>query len=232
VSTETKTYDTIGGLRADLPNLPEGAEIRDCEGFLIDRTAAGGMVGTYAPYTATYETPEPVTIDPKTVKAGDTVTLESDELVANIAGRVTDIQHDHGAWTIYLALGVMGHSTPFVVGVGTSWTLTAHTPAPKPEWAPGTSGTATLNNLVSGTSSPGLRAMRTLRAGVYGFALENGLTIADNATTYSVSDFVPDEGRPKATREQVLAAVRESWTNDRGWEGTTDAVMALIEGKS
>jgi hypothetical protein len=89
-------------------------------------------------------------IDPAAVKAGDTVTLESDELVANVAGRVTDIQHDHGAWTVYLALGVMGHSTPFVVGVGTSWTLTDHQPAPEPEWEPGTVYSARL----AGASDP------------------------------------------------------------------------------
>jgi hypothetical protein len=132
MSTHTKTYDNVGALRAALRGLPEGAVIKDRDGDVIPGEGVQHLEGAYAPYTVTYDAPEPVTIDPEDVKAGDTVTLDSDELGATVAGRVTDIQHDHGAWTIYLTLGVMGHSTPFVVGVGTSWRLTDHQPAPKP----------------------------------------------------------------------------------------------------
>src|SRR5690606_5364663 len=104
-------------------------------------------------------------------------------------------------------------------------------PEPEPEWKPGTTGTATLNNLVGGNSAVGLRAMRTLRDGVYGFALENGLSIADDATTYSVSDFVPDEPRPLPTREQVKAALEPGWGRD-SITAMVDAVLALLRGES
>jgi hypothetical protein len=38
--------------------------------------------------------------------------------------------------------------------------------------------------------------------------------------------------RPLPTREQVLEVVEETWHNDRGFHGTTDAVMALLRGES
>jgi hypothetical protein len=104
-------------------------------------------------------------------------------------------------------------------------------PEPEPEWKPGTPGTATLNNRVSGISSPGLRAMRTVRDGVYGFALENGLSIADDATTYSVTGFVPDEPRPLPTRGQVKAALEPGWARD-SITAMADAVLALLRGES
>lgn len=85
-----------------------------------------------------------------------------------------------------------------------------------PEWAPGTTGTATLNNLVSGNSAVGLRAVRTgSQESRPGFALENGMHITDDSSTYSVSDFVPDEPRTLPTEAELTEAMYGVVTNLR-----------------
>ena len=300
--------------------------------------------------------------DAADVRKHDVVTLASDELGASVSARATDVQRDDviqpPVTTIYLTLGVMGHSTPISVGGGCSWTfvsatrelpdvlpgtaghatvrgepfqtvmrcqssdgdfwttpsavsgarqhrddlvvdfvpfataptvdvkeladvahdvlagpmyeashaamavaeaievyltghgytpapatVTIHQPAPEPEpeWKPGTTGRATLHNLVSGLSSVDLRAMRTLRDGVYGFAFANGLSIADDATTYSVSDFVPDAQTP--AREHLAGALANHYgdrdnlgdadlSTQQAYLNDADAVLALLRGES
>lgn len=74
------------------------------------------------------------------VKVGDTVTLRKDSTGAEARGAV-NVLYDAGgdAWDV----GVSGFGPTFrVPGL---WTLTAHQPAPAPEWEPGTVGTATIS---------------------------------------------------------------------------------------
>lgn len=147
-------------------------------------------------------------IDPSTVKAGDTVTLTKGE--TSVRGPVTGISYAGGGeWDF--RVGEESYRRTGHIGL---WAVTAHQPAPEsePEWEPGTTGTATLNNRVTGNSAVGLRAMRTAsREGVPGFALENGLSISDDAVTYSVSDFVPDEPRPLPTRDDLARIMHDDY---------------------
>jgi hypothetical protein len=182
MSTETKTYETIDALRADLPNLPVDAKIRDCEGFLIDRAAAGGMVGTYAPYTVTYEVDradlwaakdalqaevaaEVFPIDPAavaiTLKSGDYIEAESDD--TKIGGKVSHVTERGFVAIEHLGEFAIHHITSSPLPSGyRMFALTAHQPAPEPEpeWEPGTVADITVH--------PGgvLRAVRA-RVGDY-----------------------------------------------------------------
>jgi hypothetical protein len=169
------------------------------------------------------------TIDPTAVKAGDTVTLSADE--TSTRGPVKDIQYAGGGeWDVWIA----NHAHPFRTGRIGLWAVTAHQPAPKPEWKPGTTGTATLNNLVGGNAAVGMRVMRFSNDGG-GFVTETGLSVLDSATTYSVSDFVPDEDRPLPTREERAQVVDLliAFSNDRAdeWD-TADKILALLRGES
>lgn len=175
----------------------------------------------------------PAPLDPAkvaiTLKGGDYIEAESDG--TKIGGKVSHVTERGFVAIEHLGEFAVHHITASPLPEGyRMFVLTAHTPAPEPEpkWEPGTAGTATLNNRVSGNSSVGLRAMRTLRDDVYGFAFANGLTVTDDATTYSVTDFVPDEPRPLPTRDEV----HELITNGDGCCDTTDVVMALLRGEA
>lgn len=146
-----------------------------------------------------------------------------------------------GSTSSHTTVSVRAHSSEYVLVSATREV---------PEWEPGTVGTATLNNLVSGNSSVGLRAMRTLHDGVFGFALENGLTINDDSTPYSVSDFAPDGSKTTlrvtktVTREELadalarhygdhdsLAAVGEPSTRQNYLDDAA-TILALLGGES
>jgi len=67
---------------------------------------------------------------------------------------------------------------------------------PVPEIEPGATGTATLNNLVSGLGALDMRVMRVEWDGMHGFATQTGRIVVDGSTMWSVSDFVPDATAP------------------------------------
>lgn len=121
---------------------------------------------------------------------------------------------------------------------------TAHQPAPEPEpeWKPGTTGTATLNSLVSGASSLGMRAMRVIdEDGTGSFVFENSKWIRDDATTWSVSDFVP--ATEALNREHLAGALAHRYgdhdnlgdtspSTQQDYLNDADAVLALLRGES
>lgn len=75
----------------------------------------------------------PAPLDPRKVKAGDTVTLVGTK--AKIEGEVEDVQKDTDALVI-----IQIDNLRFRVTGDDAWLLTAHQPAPEPEpeWKPGT----------------------------------------------------------------------------------------------
>jgi hypothetical protein len=111
---------------------------------------------------------------------------------------------------------------------------TAHQPAPEPEpeWQPGTTGTATINNV------PGARV---LRAGVEGvmtwWVAQDGCKYDDS----EVTDFVPDAETP--SREHLAGALAERYgdrdnlgdadlATQQAYLNDADAVLALLRGES
>jgi hypothetical protein len=240
VSTETKTYETIDALRADLPNLPESAKFYNgygAEYSLSDVRAAGGG---YAPYTVTYETPETVTIDPAAVKAGDEVTV-----------RVEADPKSGGTFEVtgkaYMNYGPFGGAGVMHVGRhsldGYNVTITTHTPAPKPEPEPepGTFGTAYFIGWGGHAEDTGMRAVRIEHhpGSQWDYALLSPLA---GATEYrrlfkadEVFRFVPDEDRPKVTRDQVVRTLDDLGLSvgdgtNHDFDVAVDALMALFEG--
>jgi hypothetical protein len=146
----------------------------------------------------------PAPLDPALVQAGDTVKAHvefADPTVTkpyDIAGEV--IADPHGS----LWLGPV-----MLVGEdGYTVTLTAHQPAPKPEWKPGTTGTATVR---------GIGGVKVLRQR-YAFH-EDGCVDqwasdehVDGALVHvdaDVTDFVPDETRPLPSREAMAEAMHD-----------------------
>lgn len=231
MSTETKTFETIQHLQAALPGLPDGAVVHDRDGDRVSRGEVPGMRGVYAPYTVTYETADttPAPLDSSKVKAGDVVTVRVEPNPELPPFDITGPAYlTSGNW-MYVGGWPLSENRV---------TLTAHQPAPEPlpEWKPGTTGTATLNNLVSGNAALNMRVMRFAnRYGSLGFTTVTGLSILDSATTWSISDFVPDEPRPLPTREQRAQVVDLliAFSNDRAdeWD-TADKILALLRGES
>lgn len=70
-------------------------------------------------------------LDPSKVKAGDTVTLQGDR--ALVEGEVQAVDKH-----MRTDLVIKVHHSWFRIEGDDAWTLTAHQPAPKPEWALGT----------------------------------------------------------------------------------------------
>lgn len=113
-------------------------------------------------------------------------------------------------------------------------------PAPKPEWDPGTSGTATVRTIpnvrvmrLDGVTQPWVSVTFFAPAGdVKG----EGQNRHDD---WQVADFVPDETRPLPTRDQVAEAVMttDKATGNHGLypdvaTKAADAVLALLRGES
>lgn len=174
---------------------------------------------------------EAASLDPSTVKAGDTVTVHVAAAPPfDVHGKVWEPGMEAPAG---LSVGNVSLTAPNV-------TLTDHQPAPEPEWQPGTTGTATLNNLVSGLGALGMRVMRVEWDGLHGFATQTGRIVEDGSTTYSVTDFVADT---VATREHLAGALAHHYGDHDNLGDTSpsiqqdylndaDAVLALLRGES
>jgi hypothetical protein len=143
----------------------------------------------------------PAPLDPTLVQAGDTVTVrvEDSELgTYEIKGTVTG----HLGGILQVGSAVIAHNGTWRDIV----TLIAHQPAPKPEWRPGTTGTATV------LDTPNVRVMRT-------DGTVNGVDIAWVSAVHvagsrmhhapQVTDFVPDETRPLPTVEALADAMHD-----------------------
>ena len=169
-------------------------------------------------------------LDPSLVKAGDGVTVESDggKYTGSVAARTTDSM-GRLAWV------VMG-GLMFQMEGPNAWTLTAHQPAPKPEWKPGTVGTATVV-FSDGLLNPatGRRVFRTMGVIAPGktrkpWVDEFGNVLADA----EVADFVPDEARPEVTRKQVEDILRQHMSESPAYARNVAAsdLLALLRGVS
>jgi hypothetical protein len=171
---------------------------------------------------------EPAPLDPSKVKAGDTVTLESGTaLVRDVVTDVKAFTSPDGV-TRYqfqtaevpdpLEVGVF-----YVVGPA-AWTLTDHQPAPKPEWKPGTTGTAVVGPNRHEVSVYGVGQGAVIEAIDAGYALW---------TADDVHSFVPDEPRPLPTRDEVAEVIRGRFGGAlSAWYEDADAVLALLRGES
>jgi hypothetical protein len=180
----------------------------------------------------------PAPLDPSKVKAADTVTLLVDPPDRHPAFTVSGETHSLGGPTVYLG-GWRVDDLPDYV------TLTDHQPAPKPEWKPGTSGTATVRGVDGvrvvlvddGEGQHFAPSTWFTPAAVPSDAVQKGWTRwHDDA---EVTNFVPDEARPLPSREQVHEAIREQYEywvdvdHNRAefLEGATEAVR-LLRGES
>jgi hypothetical protein len=199
---------------------------------------------TTAEFLSAYELVEdatPAPLDPPAIHAGDTVTAEHEDgdVITAVVKRYEPLHAVFGPqMPVITTMG--GFDIP--VGIRGAWTLTAHQLAPKPEWKPGTTGTATLNNLVSGNAALGMRVMRFANSdGSLGFTTVTGLSILDSATTWSISDFVPDAEVP--TREHLAGALANRYgdrdnlgdadlATQQAYLNDADAVLALLRGES
>ena len=83
----------------------------------------------------------PAPLDLSKVKAGDTVTLERDG--GRLPGQEVMVVSESG--TGYTTVILRGGLQVYITGPD-AWTLTAHQPAPEPEWEPGTVATATTSD--------------------------------------------------------------------------------------
>lgn len=178
--------------------------------------AAGGLL-------TVPETPDatPTPLDPAAVKAGDTVTIVGD--AAKVEGKV------HAVFMEDALVFEIGYSH-FKVSGADAWTLTAHQPAPKPEWKPGTVGTAgTVRGL--GYTGPVVRTDEHLLPWWTPSRVDGAHYHGED----TVTDFVPDEPRPLPTRDEVRKAVWHAAADDalvKTIEEVTDAVLALLRGES
>lgn len=175
--------------------------------------------------------PTPAPFDPSkaaiTLKGGDYIEAESDG--TKIGGKVSHVT-ERG----FVAIEHLGEFAIHQITASPQadryrfFILTDHQPAPKPEWKPGTSGTAT--------------ALHT--SNVHGFCHLAGPDIPDTFAFTSdegvtvpwrdVTDFVPDESRPLPTREQVreVLGVAHLGPINGMVERQTDAIEALLRGES
>lgn len=174
----------------------------------------------------------PAPLDPKAVKAGDTVTVHvlglPDMPDYDVTGEVYEFSRPGAG----LPLHVGGHSLS-----NPSVTLTAHTPAPEPEpeWKPGTTGTA---EVVREGANGGPRVFRKTRGMIVHrpAPIDDDMFVTTEGEMWSVEGlyckgFVPDEPRPLPTREQVKAALEPGWGRD-SITAMVDAVLALLRGES
>jgi len=148
----------------------------------------------------------PAPLDPSKVKAGDTVTVEvsnskPDVPTYTVKGEV----HNDDQGRPWVGPILLNSKYP---GGPVSITLTDHQPAPKPEWAPGTTGTASTP---IGTDE---RVMRTTGYGPQGPVWVDSHN--NRLHESEVTSFVPDETRPLPTVDE-LAKVIESRHNMTVW---------------
>jgi hypothetical protein len=170
-------------------------------------------------------------LDPSKVKAGDTVTLERTKRNDRVDALVEEVPQPG-------VLLLEGWGAVFQIGtVDPAWTLTDHQPAPKPEWEPGTIGTAgTVRGL--GYTGPVVRTEEHLVP----WWTPSKVDGAHYHREDHVTDFVPDEPRPLPTREQIADALGKlsgltTWTQGGGLTNRScgmlvDAVEALLRGES
>jgi hypothetical protein len=168
------------------------------------------------------DTPAP--LDPSKVKAGDTVTIH---VVCahpfDVTGEVYDATGSPFPGTAGLSVGTVSLESTSVI-------LTAHQPAPKPEWKPGTSGTATVRGH---EDIRGMWVRHVVPTASYdrAFISDDGISSRPDYVT----DFVPDETRPLPTREEraKLVDLLIAWSNDHAdeWD-TADKIIALLRGES
>jgi hypothetical protein len=153
----------------------------------------------WMPKTGANTTPAP--LDPSKVKAGDTVTVhvkfENPEFRDfTITGEVYNAMEGAGLYVGGWPL--LDH---------TQVTLTDHQPAPKPEWKPGTTGTATI------AGKPGVRVMRVdpddRTTQVMPWASDHMIGGWFFHTDETVTDFVADETRPLPSREAMAEAMHD-----------------------
>lgn len=163
-------------------------------------------------------------LDPSKVKAGDTVAV-----------RVEADPKNGGTFEVtgkaYMDYGPFGGAGVVKVGAhsldGYNVTLTAHQPAPEPEWKPGTVGTATVQ--------PFGADVRVLRSNSgRGWYCEAGFF--EDA---EVTGFVPDEPRPLPTRNELVKAMHDDYLKGgeprltvTAREHLADAVLTFLRGES
>jgi hypothetical protein len=183
-------------------------------------------------------TDTPAPLDPSKVKAGDTVTVS-----------LTD--YELGTYevsgTVRATSGGALMVGPTCIASNGTWrkaaTLTDHQPAPKPEWGPGTSGTATALSTGNVHGFWHLAGPHISDTDTFAFTSDEGVTVPGRY----VSDFVPDEARPLPTRDEVREALtiarheHESHVatypeSDDGMRGQdahqAEAIDALLRGES
>jgi hypothetical protein len=175
-----------------------------------------------------------VITDAADLREGDVATLECTVLRATATGRVTDAQTDSvirpPVTTVYLDLGLQGHSTPFPVSAAGGWRFVSATrEVVEPE--PGQAGTATVRGVA------GVRVMR-MSASERAWASPVAIRGNHRHSESDVTDFVPDEApRPLRKREHIAHAMHDDYLPPHGprlnWHDRlmlADAVLALLNG--
>jgi hypothetical protein len=172
------------------------------------------------------------TLDPSAVKAGDTVTVQvitADQQKFHLTGEVRNV--GASLWVGPICIDLPADDIERV-------TLTDHQPAPKPEWKPGTSGTASVRlmgpfstvetaEVVNGPAILGENETVTVWAAGRGFIHSQG---------GDVVSFVPDETRPLPTRDEIRQTAfdayrRTPWGAD-AFYAVADSILTLLEGES
>lgn len=157
----------------------------------------------------------PAPLDPTAVKAGDIVTEEV----------------WYSAEKLQRGDVIIGRGCESAGGL---FLVRREVPAPKPEWKPGTSGTATAlhtSNVHGFCHLAGPDIPDT-----FAFTSDEGVTVP----WHDVTDFVPDETRPLPTRDEVGPAIHEAMARNgypfygdaKAILDATDAVVALWGGES
>jgi hypothetical protein len=227
-------------MSTDIKRLPAdwskdlGIDVLDPDGWRCDGTPWGLAITEQdfrrrAAMSTMREVPTPAPLDPSKVKAGDTVAVEVENSNTGVPTyTVSGEVHDDDQGRPWVGPILLNSKYP---GGPVSVTITDHQPAPKPEWEPGTSGTAALN---------GVPNARVMRAGVGGvmtwWVAQDGCKYSDEELT----DFVPDEPRPLPTRDEVGPAIHEAMARNgypfygdaKAILDATDAVVALWGGES
>jgi hypothetical protein len=157
-------------------------------------------------------------IDPAAVKAGDTVTAY---IVPGDAPSFTVTGETHAT-----GRGVQIGNWPIA---DSHVTLTAHQPAPKPEWKPGTSGTATVRG------QKDTRVMRVIDARhPEGVAWSSAIWI-DGWLMHGdedVTDFVPDEPRALPTVDEMVGALEFAGDDGVHVREHAEAMLQYLRGES
>lgn len=164
-----------------------------------DGAVVAGTVGSrYVDEFLTDFEPIPAPLDPSSVQAGDTVTLESG--TALVRDMVIEVKkRGEGQFLFYTGEtpDPLIPGTYYLVNTG-AWTLTDHQPAPKPEWREGVAGTAVVGPKRRIVSAYSVGKGAVVEAVGGGYAVWN----ADD-----VHAFTPI-GRPLPTRDEMAEAIK------------------------